>query len=456
MADKKITLVLEAKNMLSRGLSGASQSVKKFSDGMKGAFDFFAKPILIVGAGLMALKKGLDVIEEGFRGMGRAFREAKTESMIKDFELLRYSASLVGSEFKALEEATKSGNAVFDQQTKRVRGLEDAQTNLEKAKRLSTATTDEERQAIEEEFKASEIATEAKRKQADIELEVSRAKDSTIKKTQEANKLTEESAKLEEQALEARTRAAAMGQKINALNAGASMVGVMSGVHAKEIESLTKAQKAASDLADKSVEEKERIDAQIVSLGIQATEAQKMAADKSLEIENTRIEEQASILDLEAKNIEKRMKMQEEASKKLADLKEKEADTLATIAERQTEDNKDKWDQILRDNEEAAKKTVAQFIEDSKKEKDDLKVRANEDKNAARLEGLTKGGGKLSKKDQEWLDSFKAIRDAQQNVGVAKENIAQIEATKQTKALTSIQDLLKKNLDEQLKLSTAG
>ena len=181
-----------------------------------------------------------------------------------------------------------------------------------------------------------------------------------------------------------------------------------------------------------------------------------MAADKSLEIENTRIEEQASILDLEAKNIEKRMKMQEDASKKLADLKEKEADALATIAERQTEDNKDKWDQILRDNEEAAKKTVAQFIEDSRKEKDDAKVRANEDKNAARLEGLTKGGGKLSKKDQEWLDSFKAIRDAQQNVGVAKENMAQIEATKQTKALTSIQDLLKKNLDEQMKLSQAG
>jgi len=49
--------------------------------------------------------------------------------------------------------------------------------------------------------------------------------------------------------------------------------------------------------------------------------------------------------------------MQEDASKKLADLKEKEADTLATIAERQTDDNKDKWDQILRDNEEAAKKT---------------------------------------------------------------------------------------------------
>jgi hypothetical protein len=183
-------------------------------------------------------------------------------------------------------------------------------------------------------------------------------------------------------------------------------------------------------------------------------------AQAKVDLEKKAIEQiaiaRAKNLELEKKEEEDRVKLAADRAKKLEELKKEEAEAINKIEENARDAQKQAWERQLQDAEEVAKKTVAQFIADKGEEADFAKGRKQEERNAARLIGLTAGGGKLSKKDQEWLDAFNAVKIAGDVAGVAKKNLLEIENTKQTKVLEGIQKLLNDNLAEQRKLSTGG
>lgn len=66
------------------------------------------------------------------------------------------------------------------------------------------------------------------------------------------------------------------------------------------------------------------------------------------------------------------------------------------------------------------------------------------------------GGTKIGAKDKEFFDAFQAIENAKQNKAVAENNLKEIEKTDQVQRLDDIIKLLDQNLKEQLKLSQAG
>lgn len=458
MADKKITLVLEAKNAMNRGLQGAANSVKAFSERMKGGFDMFAKPILVAGAGLMAFKKGIEFAENAINSMGRASRELKTETLKGSFDNLTQSVAKMQAQYKLSADVFASNNKIFDEQKKSVRELEEANTSLEKSKRLAAASTDAERNAIEAEYSARKIATDSAQAQQDILDEVARKRTEAANKEQQAVKLEVAAREMGRKSVEALSRASDLASQEAKMTSGAGgFLGFFTGYSAKELESVQSAKKEMDSLAKSAKDEQTKMLSEISALRLASTENLKVSAEEEKTIEAKKMSEKAQALELERKLEEERIKLAKETADKLKDLKEKEADALANIEDKQSEDQKKSWQDIQRERERVAKMTVAQFLEESKEKKDSDKLRTDENKNAERLQRLS--GGKierLSKKDQEWLAKFKEIRKAGGEADVAKENLKQMEATKQTKTLESIQTLLKNNLDEQRKLSTAG
>lgn len=458
MADKKITLVLEAKNAMNRGLQGAANSVKAFSERMKGGFDMFAKPILVAGAGLMAFKKGIEFAENAINSMGRASRELKTETLKGSFDNLTQSVAKMQAQYKLSADVFASNNKIFDEQKKSVRELEEANTSLEKSKRLAAASTDAERNAIEAEYSARKIATDSAQAQQDILDEVARKRTEAANKEQQAVKLEVAAREMGRKSVEALSRASDLASQEAKMTSGAGgFLGFFTGYSAKELESVQSAKKEMDSLAKSAKDEQTKMLSEISALRLASTENLKVSAEEEKTIEAKKMSEKAQALELERKLEEERIKLAKETADKLKDLKEKEADALANIEDKQSEDQKKSWQDIQRERERVAKLTVAQFLEESKEKKDSDKLRTDENKNAERLQRLS--GGKierLSKKDQEWLAKFKEIRKAGGEADVAKENLKQMEATKQTKTLESIQTLLKNNLDEQRKLSTAG
>lgn len=95
--------------------------------------------------------------------------------------------------------------------------------------------------------------------------------------------------------------------------------------------------------------------------------------------------------------------------------------------------------------EELAGKKIAAFIQENKQKAKEEKQAArdaeDEGKRAAILEDRLRKGGRLSKRQQEWLDAFRAIQGAQaqlqplrDQIKVAEDNLAQLQRTNRTLA----------------------
>lgn len=449
MANKDLTIVLKTKNMLSAGLSQAQASVKGFSDRLKGAFDIGAKPILVISAGVMALKKGIDFAEEGLRGFGRAMREQRSEELKAQFERLKESIVKLQAEYAKTEAVFATNNKVFDESKKSVRALADANTELEKAKRLSNATSEEERKAIEAEYQARDIATKSAQAQQDIIDEVARKRQEASMKEQQAVKLEIQARELGKKSVEALSRASEMAGQQSKL--GGSFLGFATGANEKEVESLKKAQDEATNLAKQYKDEQAKIISEVAKLRQQASENIRVSAETEKSIEAEKIKAQAENLELERKAQEERLKLAEETAKKLEDLKKQEVDAQKAIEDNARDEQRKAWEDQVRKNEEIAKKTVAQFIKESRTKKEEEKARAQEDKQGARLKAMEARGTKLSPRDKEWLEKFEEIRGAAQLGGVGKNNLQQMDlkdvATKQNELNQKLTDILRKQTE---------
>ena len=143
-------------------------------------------------------------------------------------------------------------------------------------------------------------------------------------------------------------------------------------------------------------------------------------------------------------------KLIEERERLLEEYAQAEKDARA----RQWEAQKDAAEKELALAEELAGKKIAAFIrenkEKAKEEKQAARDAEKEAKRAAILEDRVRKGGRLSKRQQEWLDAFNAIQGAQaqlqplrDQIKVAEDNLAQLQQTNRT--LAEIQKGLDKN-----------
>ncbi|MDI9546090.1 MAG: hypothetical protein QM346_00680, partial [Chloroflexota bacterium] len=143
-------------------------------------------------------------------------------------------------------------------------------------------------------------------------------------------------------------------------------------------------------------------------------------------------------------------KLIEERERLLEEYAQAEKDALA----KQWEAQKDAAEKELALAEELAGKKIAAFIQENKEkakaEKQAARDAEKEAKRAAILEDRVRKGGRLSKRQQEWLDAFRAIQGAQaqlqplrDQIKVAEDNLAQLQQTNRT--LAEIQKGLDQN-----------
>lgn len=153
-----------------------------------------------------------------------------------------------------------------------------------------------------------------------------------------------------------------------------------------------------------------------------------------------------------------RIDAEKEANDKLIEERERLLEEYAQAEKAALEDRwqaqKDDAEKQLALAEELAEKKIAAFIrenkEKAKEEKQAARDAENEAKRAAMLEDRVRKGGRLSKRQQEWLDAFRAIQGAQaqlqplrDQIKVAEDNLAQLRQTNRT--LAEIQKGLAQN-----------
>lgn len=419
---RDLEIVLKTKNAFSNGFSELGKGVKSVSEKIKGLFDIGAKPVLVIAAGVMALKKAFDLVEEGFRGIGRTFREIATERMVKSFDSLRDSLSQVTVAAALNTERFNGTNKIYEQHAKSIRTVEDAQNALNKSIRMAGAVTQDSKNVVENESDALKINLEAKRKTIDLEKEIENGKKSSNLKRVTANDMEVESIRLSQEILKARERAAKLGGKQKSLLEGTTGAAGLTGWNKKELESLATAQKASTDLANKAADEKERLDAQIKSLRLQSIIDLRIASEKEFEVRSIELQRQSSMIDLETKIKEQKraaaeknwkeqsdeLDREKEIRKTKAQIAEAEHDDFIRATEKKVKDQKDRL--VLLRN--IAEMTVAEYLAEKDKTKQKDSVTFSEDKKRNRLMTL----GALSKKDKEWLDAKKEIDEAKGDV----------------------------------------
>jgi len=155
---------------------------------------------------------------------------------------------------------------------------------------------------------------------------------------------------------------------------------------------------------------------------------------------------------------DERLAAEKEANDKLIEERERLLEEYAQAEKdaraRRWEAQKDAAEKELALAEELAEKKIATFIkenkEKAKEEKQAARDAEKEAKRAAILEDRVRKGGRLSKRQQEWLDAFNAIDAAKEQlqplrdqIKVAEDNLAQLQQTNRT--LAEIQKGLDQN-----------
>jgi len=154
-------------------------------------------------------------------------------------------------------------------------------------------------------------------------------------------------------------------------------------------------------------------------------------------------------------------KKEKEAEEKAAKTKEQNLKKLANInkqiqdAEQKRQDffmgqQANAWQQQVANNQRVAGLRVKAFLDEKRQQEEKQKQLDVEAKRRKELVGRQRRGVKLSKKDREFLEAQNAIAAAQNQVKVAKNNLAQIDKENQEKQLKNLEKI-EGHLDKQRK-----
>jgi len=236
---------------------------------------------------------------------------------------------------------------------------------------------------------------------------------------------------------------------------GAAFAGALAGGSSFR-EAANMARNQSSPFASTQQQEKASADASAKIMSDLA--AQKVALEKEVATASVDIDKEA---------IEAKKKHAKELADTIRKLEREKADEIA----RQEDEAKqaridaaqaalDKQKKAAEEVKKLANMRVADFIEQAKKEKEIEEEKQDAQKRATRLREKIDRGTKLSKKDREFLDAFKAIEAAQEKIKgghVAadlqqKEDALRRAQDKQHKSLMKIEEELKKTREMQKEL----
>jgi hypothetical protein len=183
----------------------------------------------------------------------------------------------------------------------------------------------------------------------------------------------------------------------------------------------------APSLSEIDAADKKLIDAVKGKEAVTTAMTEKALADRA-KIEEDYAKRTQEIRDQELNNLEAMRERQAKAAKDAAEAEKKAAEESATATTELTNAQKKGAQDALKEKlkaiqeeksaaEELANKKIQDLIEERRAGKEDTRDREKEDRKAKTLAAKLKRGTRLSKKDQEWLSAFGAVRGAKADLG---------------------------------------
>jgi hypothetical protein len=446
MADKKLTLIVDAKNQTDAGLKGVNNSIGGLRQSMMRSLAGVTGTVAAVVAAFMLIKKAIEAVVEASRRAGNAIRdiargnaEAAVRSIGNAAEMASYWFDRAAKKAKDFASVNREIRKSTDELADAIRAGARAQ---DAAALAGAGGTSEELAALDERNKLEDKRIESARKIAGIEQSMSDAG--------AESEARNEQIKTETQLRQAAT-AEMRKQRELAKQYGQERTEMMDGLiySAAEADKLKENEAAAvtaqenisKAIADSIKRENELRDAQDVAAKKRAADGVALAA-AIVEAESIGISESAA---QQAKHNDEIL----EQKKEIADQNKQMADELDAQVERNWQNEKEKHESVLAMKEYEARIKINDFVDlqkanDKAKKLDDRDAERDQrkaDRLRARMNrGENIGGGKA------WLEGFDAIRNAEAGLAVANKNLEDIRKRQDSRNLELIKDALTKNL----------
>jgi len=462
MTKKELTLVIRAKNAIGGALAEAQANLKTFSSRARQFVSSVFAPVTIAGTIAAGVIKAVDFIVARMQSAGKVLRSIHAGNAAASLDSLKQSVKLVTAEYALLNKALATSQTAIQDQTRVARELADANTALQKAKRLAALNPDDKegRKAIEDEYDRAGRVEAAARQIEDIQREQADL-------AAQANLKTAEALDIDAQIKAAQAqyaRAAKAAADYDAKAVKAAKVWIPNKWSADTQKMWMAAAQEQEKYAKGAVDLEAELTAKAKTLRLEALDASAKAARMDTEIQAAEISKQAIALENKTQAAIAAEAMRAQAAKEANDkLIEERERLLEEYAQAEKDARAKRWEAQKADAEkelalaeELAEKKIAAFIQENKEKAKEEKQAArdaeNEAKRAAMLEDRLRKGGRLSKRQQEWLDAFNAIDAAKgqlqplrDQIKVAEENLAQLRQTNRT--LAAIQKGLDQNHD---------
>jgi hypothetical protein len=458
MAEKKLTLVIEAKNRTDGELNKAGGAMSRFAKTAGDATAPLRKlwaavygPIGLVIAATLLFQRVMKGLTSILTGTGTAMRKLEADKAARDFTAWGKAVSGLSRMFQGLTRDLKNWREGTKAQQEAVGDLAKAERENAKAIAMAAAGTDEDRAEIEKQFQLEEKRIEALGK-------IEAAKKQILQSDQDAvaaGKLLDANNRKSLEVINQRTAAEERLADISARVAKEKKLGTVArggSDYLKQLEAEETAAKQSlesiADAEEKLFEESDALQSEQMKrtkerAALETTLAKAELENKTLLINQTAEAELEAVRKVQQANAEK-----EEAIKAE---KEKLAEIDAQIADEAAERERQNQEALIaqaRERLDMAEKIaaagIAGIIAEARAGKERAKAEKDDAARMARLQDKQRRGVKLSKRDQEFFDAAGLMEAAQGAVKGDVREIKEAEAKLQTIALEKQQVALDK------------
>jgi hypothetical protein len=467
MAEKKLTIVVEAKNKTQAGLGEASGAMSRFA---KSAKDFMAPlrnlwqavygPIALAIAATLLFQKAMRALTGILTAASTAIRKLEADKAARDFATWEKAVSGLSKMFQTLNRDLKNWRDGTKAQTDASADLAKAGREHAKAIAMAAAATDEDRKKIEQQFDAEEkrIASLAKIEAAKAEIQKSDEDAESAAKLLAAN--DRKSLEIIKQQQAATERLA----KLNEMVAKEKELGTTARGGDAYLKQLEGEQKAAQELSEKLADAEAKLFDDTDAL--RAEQLKRSRNRKALEtaLAAASVEDQARLVnqaaEAEQQALEKTQKEAKERADKISELRQEEKEASIKLADEVAAKERQNHEAFIAQQKEQiaavearAKATIQAIIDEARASKDDAKEKDKEDKRIAKNRDKEKRGIKLSRKEREFMDAVELRDQARGGIKGAQQAIVQAQGKLDAAVMAQQQKTLEQMLAEDKRMN---
>jgi len=460
MADRKLTVVVDAKNKTQAGLDAAGGALSRFA---KTAKDTMAPlrnlwqavygPIGLAIAAVLLFQKAMRGLTGILTAAGTATRKLEAEKAAKDFTAWGKAVSGLSAMFQTMNRDLKNWREGTKAQGAATDDLAKAEREQAKAKAMAAATTDEEREKIQAAYDIEEKRIAAVAKVESIKEQIKQSDEDAAA----AQKMFAANDKKSLEIIEQREAAEARLKDISEKVAQEKKLGTVARGGDDYIKQLENEQKEAQAAVDKIAEAESKLFDETDALRAEQSKRAKLRAAQETALKAAQVEAETRQIEGEAyveqKALEETQKKAKEHEKEVAELQEQKKEVASKIADEIANDEKQNHEAFIAqqkeqiaEREKVAQASIQDIVAEARADKDKDKAKEKEAARIKRNKDKEKRGIKLSKKEREFMDAVEkrelaegGIKGAQDAILQAQGKVGDIEKAQQQARLDELQ-----------------